>query len=83
MLRGLMVAALSYLLMFTIPAIVVAFGISDLSQLIGTFGFFVFIFVYGLLLVGWLAAAVGAVAGLLLYLYQVKIIGGRAEPQAI
>ena len=68
-LRGLMVAALAYLLMFTIPAIILAFYTPDLLGLI-IYG--LFLFAYGLLFVGWLAAAVGAAAGLLLYLCRLK-----------
>ena len=74
-LRGLMVAALSYLLMFTIPAIVLAFNTPDL---LGLIIYSLFIFAYGLLLVGWLAAAVGAAAGFLLYLWRLKFIENQS-----
>lgn len=68
--RGLTVALLSYLLLFTAPAVILAFNSDDL---IGLVILFVITFLYGLLVVGWLIAGVGAVAGWLLYLYRLKV----------
>jgi hypothetical protein len=70
--RGLMVALLSYLLLFTGAAVILGFNNADF---IGTVALYVIVFLYGLLLVGWLVAGVGATAGLLLYLYRLKFLG--------
>ena len=69
--RGLMVALLSYLLLFTGTAVILALNNDDL---VGTVTLFIIVFLYGLLLVGWLVAGVGAVAGWLLYLYRLKSV---------
>ena len=67
--RGLMVALLSYLLLFTVSALILAFNNDDLAGLIVTWAI---LFLMGLLVVGWLVALVGGVAGWLLYLYRLK-----------
>ncbi len=74
--RGLMVALLSYLLLFTGAAVVLAFNNDDL---VGTVALFVIVFLYGLLFVGWLVAGVGAVAGWLLYIYRLKSFEGHKK----
>lgn len=74
--QGLMVALLSYLLLFTGAAVVLAFNNDDL---VGTVALFVIVFLYGLLFVGWLVAGVGAVAGWLLYIYRLKSVDGRRK----
>lgn len=74
--RGLMVASLSYLLLFTVPAVIVAFNNGDL---VGTVTFYIIVFLYGLLYVGWLVAGVGAMAGWLLYLYRLKSVEGHKK----
>jgi hypothetical protein len=69
MLRGLMIALLSYLLFFIASALILA--VKDNNGpgfLIG----WVVIFLYGFLYVGWLIAIVGVVGGWLLYLYRLK-----------
>ena len=63
-LRGLMVGLLSYLLLFTLPAILTMFTSGDFF---GTVAAFVIFFLYGLFIVGWLIAVVGALAGWLLF----------------
>lgn len=73
-LRGLTVAVLSYLLFFTIPIIIFAFYVSIIDVIL----YSLFLFVYGLLFVGWLAAAVGAAAGFLLYLCRLKFIESQS-----
>ena len=65
--KGLMIALLSYLLLFTSSAVILAFNSADL---VGLVIFLVITFLYGLLVVGWLVAGVGAVAGWLLYRYS-------------
>ncbi len=68
-LRGLLVSLLSFLLLFTIPAIITLVTSPDF---LGTaLGFGVF-FLYGLFIVGWLVAAVGAIAGWLLYVVGLR-----------
>ena len=74
--RGLMVALLSYLLLFTGTAVVLAFNNDDL---VGTVALFVIVFLYGLLFVGWLVAGVGALAGWLLYIYRLKSVEGHKK----
>ena len=68
--RGLMIALLSYLLLFTSTAVVLAFNSDDV---VGLVVFLVITFLYGLLIVGWLVAGVGAVAGWLLYRYGLAV----------
>ena len=70
--RGLMIAGLSYLLLFLKLSLVLAGSIDDLIILILLE---VIVFLYGLLFIGWLLAAVGAAAGGLLYLCRVKWSG--------
>lgn len=67
---GFSVAALSFLFLFTIPAIPAVFTSVDIFGTIITFAIF---FLYGLLIAGWLAAITGAAAGLLLYLLRRRI----------
>lgn len=74
--RGLMVALLSYLLLFTGAAVVLAFKNADLA---GAVVLCVIVFLYGLLVAGWLVAGVGAVAGWLLYLYRLKSVEGHQK----
>lgn len=71
-LRGLMVSVLSYLLLFAIPMIFTIYRTGDPG---GAFIFFIFMFLYGLLAVGWLAGAAGMAAGGLLFLLRLKISG--------
>jgi hypothetical protein len=66
---GLSVAGLSFLFLVLIPAILTVFTSGDI---LGTIAAFVIFFLYGLFIVGWLAAIVGALAGLLLYLLREK-----------
>jgi hypothetical protein len=66
---GLSVAALSFLFLFLIPAILTVFTSDDT---LGTIAAFAVFFLYGLFIVGWLVAIVGALAGLLLYLLREK-----------
>ena len=68
--RGLMIALLSYLLLFTSSAVILAFNSDDL---VGLVIFLVITFLYGLLIVGWLVAGVGAMAGWLLYRYSLAV----------
>ena len=70
--RGLFIAGLSYLLLFTGSALVLAFLTEDL---IGLIFLEVFVFLYGLFFIGWLLALVGAAAGGLLYLYRQRRLG--------
>jgi hypothetical protein len=74
--RGLLVALLSYLLLFTVPAVILAFYTADP---VGLLVLFVVIFLYGLLAVGWLVAGVGVVAGWLLYLCRLKAVEGHKK----
>jgi hypothetical protein len=74
--RGLLVASLAYLLLFTGSAVILAFNNSDL---VGTVVLCGILFLYGLLVVGWLVAGAGAAAGWLLYLYRVKPVAGRKK----
>jgi hypothetical protein len=67
---GLMIALLSYLLLFTSSAVILAFNSDDL---VGLVVFLVITFLYGLLIVGWLVAGVGAVAGWLLYRFRLAV----------
>jgi hypothetical protein len=68
--RGFMIALLSYLLSFTSSAVILAFNSDDL---VGLVVFLVITFLYGLLIVGWPVAGVGAVAGWLLYRYRLAV----------
>ncbi len=70
--RGLMIAGLCYLLLFLELTLALAVYIDDLMILILLEAI---VFLYGLLLIGWLLAAVGAAAGGLLYLCRVKWLG--------
>jgi hypothetical protein len=74
--RGLIVALLSYLLLFTVSALILAFNNDDLAGLVVTWAI---IFLMGLLIVGWLIAIIGAIAGWLLYLYRLKVIDGQGK----
>ena len=74
--QGLMVALLSYLLLFTGTAVILALNNDDL---VGTVTLFIIVFLYGLLHVGWLVAGVGALAGWLLYLYRLKSVEGHKK----
>ncbi len=71
MTRGLLISLLSYYLMFSASVIVLiltggdVFGVLILS---------VFLFLYGMLFIGWLIALVGAATGGGLYLIRQKII---------
>lgn len=67
---GFAVAMLSFLFLFVVPAILIIFTSGDIF---GTMAAFVVFFLYGLLIIGWLVAIIGAVAGLLLYLLRLRI----------
>ena len=67
--RGVTVSLLSFLLLFTIPALISVVASPDILGNAVAFGIF---FLYGLFIVGWLVAAVWAVSGWLLY-----IVGSR------
>jgi len=67
---GLAIALLSYLLLFTVSAVLLSFNNDDI---VGTIVFLGVLFLYGLVFVGWLVAVVGAAAGGLLYLYRLKV----------
>ena len=68
---GFSVAALSFFLLFVVPAIL-TFSVS--GDIFGTVAAFAIFFLYGLMMVGWLAAIVGAAAGGLLYLFRLKMM---------
>lgn len=65
--RGVMVSLLSFLLLFTIPALISLVASPDIAGTALAFGIF---FLYGLFIVGWLVATVGAISGWLLYLVR-------------
>lgn len=67
--RGLMVGLLSFLLLFTIPAIISLVTSPDFLGTAVGFGIF---FLYGLFIVGWLVVAVGAISGWLLYVVGLR-----------
>jgi hypothetical protein len=69
MVRGLLVALLSYLFFFIASALILAVMNNDESGFIIAWAV---IFLYGFLYVGWLITMVGLVAGLLLYQYRIK-----------
>lgn len=73
-LRGLAIAALSYLLLFIIELYVAVLynGTSDSDAIFRLIYGIAIMFLFGLLFFGWLMAAVGAAAGWLLYLFQIK-----------
>lgn len=74
MLRGVMVALLSYLLFFMASALILAVSNKGAST-DGDAGFLIgwtIIFFYGFITVGWLIAITGLVGGWLLYLYRLK-----------
>jgi hypothetical protein len=75
--RGIGIALLSYLLFIVLSAIIVAVPSGDV---VGVIVFYIFVFFYGLLFVGWLIVVVGAGAGVLLYLLRLKIIGVNTKP---
>lgn len=76
--RGLFVGLLTYLLLFTLPLIIFAFISTDLvNDFIGFILLFAITFVYGLFIVGWMIAVVGAIAGWLLYLLRLKFSENR------
>jgi hypothetical protein len=69
MMRGLMIALLSYLLFCMTSALILGMSSDD------PFGFLIswaVICVYGFFYVGWLITIVGVVGGWLLYLYRLK-----------
>ena len=66
---GLAVALLSFLFLFIFLAILSIFTSGDI---LGTIVAFAVFFFYGMLIVGWVAASVGAIAGLLLYLLRLR-----------
>ena len=68
---GLSVAALSFLFLFVVTAILTIFNLGDPF---GTIAAFVIFFFYGLLIVGWLVVITGGLAGLMLYLLRLKIL---------
>jgi hypothetical protein len=74
--RGLLVGLLSYLLLFTVSAVILAFKDKDPVGLVITW---TIIFFMGLLFVGWLIAGVGAIAGWLLFQYRVKTVDGQKK----
>lgn len=67
---GFTVAMLSYLFLFIVPMILTIFTSGDIF---GAIVAFVVFFLYGLLMVGWLVAIIGAATGLLLYLLRLRI----------
>jgi hypothetical protein len=76
MMRGLLVALLSYLLFFITSALIVAVrNNNEPGFLIG----WVVVFIYGFLYVGWLIAVVGVVGGWLLYLYRLKSFDNKEQ----
>lgn len=68
---GLAVALLSFLFLFIFLAILSIFTSGDI---LGTIVAFAVFFLYGMLIVGWLAAIIGAIAGLLLYLLRLHYL---------
>ncbi len=70
--RGLLIGGLCYLLLFSGLAVIMAASINDILVLIFLEAV---LFLYGLLVIGWVLAAVGAAAGGLLYLCRVKWLG--------
>ena len=69
MVRGLMVALLSYLLFFLASGLILA--VSNNNEP-GFIVFWAIFFFYGFIFVGWLIAIMGLVGGWLLYLYRLK-----------
>lgn len=67
--RGLMVSVLAFLLLFSIPMILTSVTSPDILGTIIGFGI---IFLYAVVIVGWLVAAVGTVAGCMLYLVGLR-----------
>ena len=74
MVYGLMVALLSYLLLFITSALILGLRSDDPTEFV--MGWAV-IFVFGFIYVGWLIAMVGAVGGALLYSYRLKKFDNR------
>ena len=74
--RGVAIAALSYLLLIIIEiiALVAYNSSSDADAIFKLIYMTAIIFLLGLLFFGWLIAAVGAAAGGLLYLFQIKTV---------
>lgn len=72
--RGLAIAALSYLLLFIVELFVAVLynSTSDTDAIFRLIYMIAIMFLFGLLFFGWLIAAVGAAAGGLLYLFQIK-----------
>ncbi len=65
--RGLIVSLLSYLFLFSgVAAILIIAGANIVEVIVS----FIVFFLYGLLIIGWLIALVGAIAGGLLYLFR-------------
>jgi hypothetical protein len=63
-----------------VPFVVFAFISTDLiNDFIGVIVLFAITFVYGLFIVGWMIAIVGAIAGWLLYLFGLKFIESRGR----
>lgn len=74
--RGLAIAALSYLILFIVEIIagVIYNRNRDSHDIFRLIDVVTMMFLYGLLIIGWLVAAVGAAAGGLLYLFSSKKI---------
>ena len=70
--RGLLVALLSYLVLFVGATLVLA--AADSADVIGLIAVSAFFFFYGLIFIGWLIALVGAAAGGFLYLFGLKVM---------